>query len=439
MKIVILGSNAAGMSFAAKYKRNNPTHEVIAFEKRDYVSFGSCGLPYFVGGFFEDKKELFARSVEDTIKSGIDLRINSEVINIDFETKVVDYVNQGNTLTQEYDKLIITTGANPIIPNFGEFDQKNFSTLTTMEDGHKVFDILRKNTTKKVAIIGGGFIGLEMVEACHHLGLEVVLIEGGSRVMANQVSEEFSKIIQDHLVDKNVEVRVDTQVSKISDNNQGYKIDTSNGEILVDAIVCAVGFRPNTSFINLDKLTNGAIITDQYSKTSVEDVYAIGDCATVYNFITKKAEFIPLATTANKQARMVADYLSGNQIHLKGMIGSSCIKIMDLELATTGPKLQTLLDLGINAKEKIITDMNHTSYLPNQSEIKVKFIYDADTLVLYGCEMIGNDGVVGRLDAMVVAITNQNTTQEIGYMDFCYAPPYARTWDILNVAGNVAK
>lgn len=439
MKILIIGANAAGMSFAAKYLRNDSSAEIIAIEKRDYVSFGSCGLPYYAGGFFEEKEEMFARSVEQTIKSGIDLRINSEVISVDTSLKEVTIKADNKEYIEKYDKLIVSSGARPIVPNFGEFNKDRFTTLTTLEDGEKLKSLLTDSKAQKVCVIGGGFIGLECVESIKHRGLKPILIEGEKRVLSKTVGEEISDLVLQELKDNDVDTYLDTKVIEIKDKNQGYEIHTSNGIVEVDTIICAVGFSPNTGFIDVEKINNGAILVDEHCKTSIEDVYALGDCATIYNAVTKKSVYVPLATNANKLGRMLADYLAGKEVYYEGTLSSSCLKVMNLEIASTGAKVQDFDNSQIEVAKKVIVDMNHTSYYPGQSKIVVKIIFDKETHQIYGCEMAGQSGVVHRMDAIAVAITNKLTTEQLGYIDFCYAPPFARTWDILNVVGNVVK
>ncbi len=439
MKTVIIGSNAAGMSFAAKYKRNNPTHEVIAFEKRDYVSFGGCGLPYFAGNYFESTDTMVARNVEQTIASGIDLRINSEVKEIDFKAKKISYESAGQEKKESYDQLIISLGANPIVPDFGDYKKDGITTLVSMEDGLKLRKLLNDNKNKNVVIIGGGFIGLEVMDSAHHLGKNVTLIEREEHVMSRQFSNEMIETVETEIREQGINLMTSTSVKMIKNAESGYEIETTNQIVKADVIVMAIGFKPNTAFIDLKKQANGAILVDQYSKTSEENVYAIGDCATIYDQVQQKQVYLPLATSANKQGRMVADHLSNKPTYFKGMLASSCLKVLDFELACTGINEQVAKQMQIEYKAIKITDKNQTDYYPGQVGIDVKLIYRKADNVLLGAEMIGKKGVVGRIDALAVAIQSGVTTNELGYIDFCYAPPFARTWDILNVAGNVAK
>lgn len=439
MKTLIIGSNAAGMSFAAKYKRNNPTHEVIAFEKRDYVSFGGCGLPYFAGNFFDDQERMIARSVNKTIESGIDLRINAEVTNIDFDNKKVEYKQEDELKVETYDQILISTGANPIVPNFGEYSKEKVTTLVSMADGVKLKSLLNQDENKKITIIGGGFIGLEVMDSAHHLGKEVTLIEREETIMSRQFSSEMIEQVESEIKASGINLLTSTAVETIKDGTNNYQIRTNNGVVEADVIVMAIGFRPNTDFIDLEKLANGAIITDKFGKTNYDGVYAVGDCATIYDQVQDKMVYLPLATSANKQGRMLADHLSGKETFFKGMLGSSSLKVLDFELGCTGMNEQSAINNQVDYKVVKIKDVNQTSYYPGQERIEVKVVYRKNDNVILGAEMIGKKGVIGRLDALAVAVHAGITTNELGYIDFTYAPPFARTWDVLNVVGNVAK
>ncbi len=439
MNILILGANAAGMSFAAKHHRNNPQAKITILEKRDYISFGGCGLPYYAGGYFEDKERLFSRTPEQIIKMGIDLKINCEVTKVNKEIKQVTYLNNGNTLDVNYDKLIICTGASPIVPNFGTYDKTNVTTLTSMEDGEKLKNILAKETIQKITIIGGGFIGLEVLDSAFKLNKQVTLLERDPNILSNQYSPDIITTIEQEMINQKIILKTSCNVESIEDNDDGYIINTSLGAIKTDAIVFALGFYPNTQFINLKKLNNTAILTNQFGKTADDFIYAIGDCATIYNKILKGVVYLPLATSANKQGRMVADHLSGKEVHFKGMLGSSCLKVLDYELAVTGITEKQAIANGLKFKSKLVVDENQTDYLGYNFDIIGKIIYLEDSNQIIGCEMVGKKGVVGRINTMAVAIYSELTTNELGYLDLCYAPPFSRTWDFLNVMGNVAK
>lgn len=440
MKVVIIGGNAAGMSFAAKYKRNQPSDDVVVIEKRDYLSFGACGLPYFVAGMFDDTERMISRTPEQAIASGLDVRMNTEMLSINRVKKQVQVLYQGVESVLDYDRLIIATGARPVMPNFGEYNGEFVYTLTSREDGLAVKKALKDSSKQRVAVIGAGFIGLEVFDAAHGLGKHVTIIERESQIMSQQFSPEMIDVVEVAIRESGADLKTSTSVSAIRDSEQGgYIINTNNGDVEADIVVLSLGFKPNTEMLTLPKAPNGALLVDEYGATEDAHIFAVGDCAVVHHLALGEAVYVPLATTANKQARMMADKLAGKDTYIMGFLGSSSLKVLDYELARTGISERMAHDHNVNVSVSTIADKNQTDYFPGQEDIKVKLIYQSDTKVLLGGEIIGKKGAVSRINALAVAITAKFTTEQLGYLDFAYAPPFSRTWDALNVAGNVAK
>lgn len=444
MRVVIIGGVAAGMSAAAKLKRMKPDYEVVVYEKTDVVSFGACGLPYFVGGFFDDPQNMIARAPEKFVESGIDLKIFHEVTSIDTDSKKlkVQDVKNGDIFEDSYDKLMIATGASSIIPPIKNVKLENVSTLKSLDDGIKVKELMNRDEIKKVAIIGAGFIGLEAVEAAKKLGKEVVVFQLEDRILPQVFDKELTDILEEEIKNHNVDLRLQEIVSELVGEEKVKKVITNKGEYDADLVIIATGVRPNTAFLKDSKvnmLQNGAIIVDEFGKTSVEDIYAAGDCATIKNIVTGQDSYVPLATGANKLGRIVGENLSGANNSFQGSLGSSCIKIMDMEAACTGLTEVQAEKLGIKVKSKFISDFNQTNYYPGRNKMYVKLVYDADTKVILGGQVAGYKDAVQRCNVIAASIFGKLTTSQLGMLDLCYAPPFARTWDILNVAGNVSK
>ena len=444
MRVVIIGGVAAGMSAAAKLKRMKPDYEVVVYEKTDVVSFGACGLPYFVGGFFDDPQNMIARAPEKFVESGIDLKIFHEVTSIDTDSKKlkVQDVKNGEIFEDSYDKLMIATGASSIIPPIKNVKLENVSTLKSLDDGIKVKELMNRDEIKKVAIIGAGFIGLEAVEAAKKLGKEVVVFQLEDRILPQVFDKELTDILEEEIKNHNVDLRLQEIVSELVGEEKVKKVITNKGEYDADLVIIATGVRPNTAFLKDSKvnmLPNGAIIVDEFGKTSVEDIYAAGDCATIKNIVTGQDSYIPLATGANKLGRIVGENLAGANNSFQGSLGSSCIKIMDMEAACTGLTEVQAEKLGIKVKSKFISDFNQTNYYPGRNKMYVKLVYDADTKVILGGQVAGYKDAVQRCNVIAASIFGKLTTSQLGMLDLCYAPPFARTWDILNVAGNVSK
>lgn len=433
-KIIIIGGSAAGMSFAAKYHRNLPNDQILLFEAHEYISFGACGLPYYVQDQFSDKKEMFARTPNQMIDSGIDVRVNTKVTEINSDEKFVI----ANEEKHSYDKLIIATGATPIVPDFATVDSENVFTLTTMADGEALKHKMSSGI-KHVTVVGAGFIGLEVVDSARHLGIDVTLVERASNILSAQFGSNMTNVVEENLTDHDVELQLGTTVSKIEITLEDTTVYTEKGNFKTDAVVLAIGFRPNSSLLDCNKLSNGAIVVNENGETSITDVYAVGDVATTINLQTGNPMYLPLATNANKFAKSLADSLAGIEHTFNGMLGSSCIKVMDYDMARTGMTEAQLSNEKIDYKVKVLKDKTHTSYYEGQEDIYIKLIYEPETLVILGAEIVGKKDVVHRLDVLALAISMNVTTKQLAYIDFAYAPPFARTWEALNTAGNISK
>lgn len=444
MKVIIIGGIAAGMSAAAKFKRLSPNDDVVVYEKGDIVSFGACGLPYYVGGFFDDSNEMIARTPEAFREAGVEIYTKHEVTNVDFSNKkvTVKNLNTNEVLEESYDKLMIASGARAIIPPIKNIDLENVVTLKSMDDGNKLRELMSKEENKKIAIIGAGFIGLEAAEAAKHRGKEVTVIQLQDRVLQEVFDKDITDLLEEELRENGVNLLLSETVTELIGDGKVSKVKTNKREIEADIVILATGVKPNTDFLNCDEIKmirNGAIVVDKYGRTSVEDVYAAGDCATINSLITDREIYVPLATGANKLGRIVGENLAGQNNSFQGSMASSCIKVMDMEAARTGLSEKEVLNLGFNYKTKFITDMNQTSYYPGRERIYVKLIYDAHTRVILGGQVAGYKDAVQRCNVLAACIYAKMTTEQLGMLDLCYAPPFSRTWDVLNVAGNVSK
>ena len=444
MKVIIIGGIAAGMSAAAKFKRLSPKDDVVVYEKGDIVSFGACGLPYYVGDFFDDSREMIARTPEEFRESGVEIHTKHEVIDVDFSSKKLKVKNliTDEILEESYDKLMIASGARAIIPPIKNIDLENVVTLKSMDDGNKLRELMANDEYKKVAIIGAGFIGLEAVEAVKHRGKEVTVIQLQDRVLQEVFDNDITDLLEEELRESGVNLLLSETVVELIGDGKVSKVKTNKREIDADIVILATGVKPNTDFLKADEikmLRNGAIVVDSYGRTSVDDVYSAGDCATINNLITGKEAYVPLATGANKLGRIVGENLAGQNNSFQGSMASSCIKVMNMEAARTGLSEKEVKDLGFDYKTKFITDMNQTSYYPGRERIYVKLIYDAHTKVILGGQVAGYKDAVQRCNVLAACIYAKMTTDQLGMLDLCYSPPFSRTWDVLNVAGNVSK
>ncbi len=443
MKVVIIGAVAAGMSAAAKLKRIKPDYEVVVYEKTDIVSFGACGLPYYVGDFFHDPNMMIAREKSKFIESGIDLKTFKEVIDVDTleKTLTIKDALSGEIFIDNYDKLMIATGASSIMPSLDK-SYDNLTTLKDMNDGIKLKELISKEENKNIVIIGAGFIGIETIEAAKKLNKNIHLIGRSNRILSKVFDKEITDLLEEELRKNNIHLHLNETIQKYIGEENITKVITNKSEIDCDIVVMAIGVKPNTSFLentNIKMLSNGAIIVDECGRTSVEDIYAAGDCATIKNLVTNEDIYVPLATGANKLGRIVGENLGGINSYYPGSLASSCIKVLDMEAAVTGLTEERAKALNLDFKTKCITNYNQTHYYPGREKLLIKLIYDAKTKVILGGQIAGYKDAVQRANVLATAITAKMTTEQLGMLDLCYAPPFATTWDALNVAGNVSK
>jgi len=444
MKIVIIGGSAAGMSAAAKARRVNKEADVIVYEQSGIISFGACGLPYYVGDFFSDSNFMLARTVDQMRSAGIDVHIGHQVLSVDAVSKTIEVENleSGEIFTQRYDTLMIATGAMVIKPPFYDRNYTNVFTLTKMTDGKKLKEMAMRKEVRDVTVIGAGFIGIEVVEAMKHLGKHVRIIQRSGRVLNRVYDARITELIQDELLFQGVELILNEAVQTLEGTETITHIKTEKNIYKTDLVVIATGFRPNTTFLKgtgINMLKNGAVIVNEKGETNLPDIYSAGDCATVPHIVTGKDVYIPLATGANKLGRVVGINMAGSNAIYPGSLGSSCVKVMTYEAARTGIDEAEAEDMGIAYSTVFIKDKNQTHYYPGQEDIYIKLVYAKESKVILGGQILGKRGAALRIDPIAMAIKTKMTTEDLGMMDFCYAPPISKTWDPLNVAGNAAK
>lgn len=449
LSIVIIGGEAAGMSAAAKARRVAKDATITVYEQSDVISFGACGLPYYVGDFFADAGEMSEFSPEQFAARGIDVRTRHQVTKIDPDRQCVHVHNlaSGEYFEQPYDRLLIATGAEPIIPavpglEAGLKDGRVYC-VKTMNDGIHLKETITNPQIREVAIIGAGYIGLEMAEALERQGKSVRLIESADRPLAGTFDQEIAEWVMETLTKEGIRCHWQESVQSLTEgDDHRVVLTTDKGQYPADLVVLCTGVRPNTGFLSglgLNRLANGAIVTDDQGKTNLPAIYAAGDCATVPHGQLNKPVWIPLATYANKMGRLAGEVMAGLDKRFPGAYGAACVKVLSLEAGRVGLSEREAKEQGIDYQTVVIKDKDHTNYYPGQSDILVKLVYESSSKKLLGGQIVGGCGAVLRVDALAAAIKGGLTTEDLGMMDFCYAPPFSRTWDVLNVAGNVAR
>lgn len=441
-KVVVIGGTAAGLSAASKAKRVDPSLEITVFEKSGYISYGACGLPYFVGGMIDEPDDLVSLTVDQmTGKRGVPTFIHHEVTKIDREVKQVTVVNldTGDVSVHPYDKLVIATGARPVIPPIPGADAEGVHVLRTVEDGISLKAAAGKSG--KAAIIGGGFIGIEVAEELALSGIEVHLFEAMPRLLPF-LTEEFSARVLDTLTAHGVAVHLSAAVREIPvKDGKACGVRTDEGSVEADLVLLCIGVKPNSGLAGeagLALSVRDAILVDDEMRTSDPDIYACGDCAMEKNLITGQPVYIPLGTTANKQGRIAGGNLAGLHDTFKGVLGSMVTKAFDLTIAATGLSLQQAKDAGYEAVSSVITKADRASYYPGGRDNVLCFILDSRTGRLLGAQGIGSESVAGRINVLATAITAGMTVAEINELDLVYAPPVAPVYDPILIAASQA-
>ncbi|MBI0157038.1 CoA-disulfide reductase [Gilliamella sp. M0364] len=443
MKIIIIGAQAAGASAAAKARRKDPNATIRIYEKSDIVSFGACGLPYFIGNHFQDENEMISRTPNQFAKDGIEIKTLHEVIAIDAKLKkiTVKDLNTNNCFDDDYDKLLIAVGAAPIIPPLENHQLENIFTLRDIYDGLAIKNALTNPQNTNVVVIGAGYIGLEVTESLVALNKNVKLIQLDERVLVDAFDPELTEIIEENLK-QHCDLHLQERVQGFEGVQKVTHVITDKAKYAADIVIIATGVKPNSKVykdLELETLSNGAIVIDSYGKTNIADIYAAGDCVALYHRVSQSMTYIPLATGANKLGKVVGDNLAGGNNQFPGTLGTSALKVFDIEAGRTGLTEQQAIKAGIPYKTVIVKDKNHSNYVAGQTGIIAKLIYHAETRILLGGQIAGGNGAALRTNSLATAIWANMKIDELAMMDFLYAPPFSRPWDILNIAGGIAK
>ncbi len=439
-KVLIVGGVAGGASAAARLRRLNEDYEIIMFEKGEYISFANCGLPYYIGDSIKNRGFLLVQTVEGMKERfKLDVRNLSEVMEIDKNNKKVKVKNHktGEIYEETYDKLILSPGAMPKIPDIeGVKSCDNLFTLRNIADTDKIKNYVNINKPQKALVIGGGFIGLEMVENLHEKGVEVTLVHSRNQVM-KPVDYEIASVLHTHLIEKGVKLILNDKPNKFENN--GKKVILKSGkEIETDMIILSIGVTPESAIAKkagLEVNEKGAIVVNSKMRTSDEDIYAVGDAVQVIDFVNKKPTMIPLAWPANRQGRLVADILSGKDVEYKGTLGSLVAKVFDLTVAATGNNEKTLRDMGIPYEAVHIHPASHAGYYPGATQISFKMLFNPKTGEILGAQGVGKHGIDKRIDLIANSIKAGFTVYDLQDTEVCYAPPYNSAKDPVNMMG----
>lgn len=440
MKIVIIGSVAAGTSVAAKARRNCEDLEISIYEKDSDISYSGCGLPYYIGSENISRDELTPRDANwFKLKYNVDIFPKHEVFEIDYENKVLKIENllTNEFITDSFDKLVFATGATSIIPNIEGINCKNVFTLRNIKNSDEVLNFLNLKKPKKVTIIGSGFIGLEMVETFHLLDIEVTLIEKAKSILPT-FDKDLSIYLEKYLKETGIKFYKNDSILEIADD--GKKINLSSGESFeTEMIILCVGVIPNVklaSEIGVVLGNSGAIKVNSFMQTNLEDVYAVGDCVESFSLITGKQKYVPLGSTANKMGRVLGDHLTGGKLKFQGILGTAIVKVLDRVVAITGLRESEAIFEGYDIQTIFNIKPNRPDYYENE-ELVIKAIADKQDGKLLGVQIFGGEGVDKRIDIFVTAITAGMSVDDLFNLDLAYAPPFSLAKDSVISTGMI--
>lgn len=440
MKIIIVGGVAGGMSAATRLRRLMEDAEILVLEKGPFVSFANCGLPYYVSGEIADREALLVQTPESlSARFNLDVRPFHEVTAISPEKKTVTIKNEQGTFEETYDKLILSPGAKPLIPEMaGVAEATNVYSLRNVPDLDQIMAALAKKPAT-ATVIGAGFIGLEMAENLSSRGIKVTVVEKAPHVLP-PLDEEMAAFVQNELIRN--EVRVITGESAQSFTEQGQKIVLTNGEVLQsDMTILSVGVRPESSLAKdagIKTGLGGGIMVDETYQTSASDIYAVGDAIVVKQQISEEDALIALASPANRQGRQVADVIAGLKRSNRGSIGTAIVRVFDLAAASTGLSERTVKQSGLDYQVVHVSGKDHASYYPGASELTLKLVFEPKTGKLYGAQGVGGKGIDKRIDILATAIKGGLTIFDLPELEFTYAPPFGSAKDPVNMLGYAA-
>ena len=445
-RLVVIGGCAAGMSAASKARRLNPDLEIVVYEKTGFVSYASCGLPYYVSGLVEDHNKLVVRTPAQFAQEGIEVHLHHQVTQVDTQNRrlhVTNLLKNGRSQYQSYDKLLFATGGRPAtLPGFSLDDLGGVFVLRAVEDGLAVRHFIQRQRPQRAVIIGAGYIGLEMAESFHELGLETTVIGRPPQVL-KRFDLDMAQLLQDELESKGIQLSLGDEVKALQGDTQGRvrRVVSSKGTFEADLVLLAMGVRPNVALAKTAGVAlgeTGAIATDSQMRTNLPHVFAAGDCAEAYHRITGRGAYIPLGTTANKQGRVAGTNLGGGHAQFEGIVGTMITKVLDVYAALAGLAEKEARALGYTVQSTTIQAGSRAHYYPGGRPMHIKLVVEEGNGSLLGGQIVGDQGAGPRIDVLATALHKGMTVEELSRLDLAYVPPIAPVWDPLLVAANVA-
>ncbi|MER6524119.1 FAD-dependent oxidoreductase [Streptomyces sp. NPDC001508] len=446
-RLVVIGGDAAGMSAASQARRlRGPDElEIVAFERGHFASYSACGIPYWVGGDVPERDQLIARSPREHRARDIDLRIRTEVTEIDMARQRVRArdVDSGAESWTSYDKLVIATGARPVRPELPGIDAPGVHGVQTLDDGQALLDTLAHTDGRRAVVVGAGYIGVEMAEALINRGYEVTVVNRGAEPMAT-LDPDMGRLVHRAMEGLGITMVNDAPVTKLltGDDGRVRSVATEDAEFPADVVVFGIGVRPETALARAAGLPlgrHGGLLTDLAMRVrGQQNIWSGGDCVEVLDLVSGQERHIALGTHANKHGQVIGTNVGGGYATFPGVVGTAVSKVCDLEIARTGLREKDARRVGLRFETVTIESTSRAGYYPGASPMTVKMLAERGTGRLLGVQIVGREGAAKRVDVAAVALTARMTVEEMTALDLGYAPPFSPVWDPVLVAARKA-
>jgi NADPH-dependent 2,4-dienoyl-CoA reductase/sulfur reductase-like enzyme len=442
-RLVIIGADAAGMTAASKARRRDRSLEVVAFEKGKIASYAACGEPYYISGDVGAIDDLIARTPEQFARAGIDVRLQTEVTGIDLDRRSVTTLSHADGSTSEtgFDKLLIATGSRAFIPPLPGVDLPGVHTLRTLGDAAALGSIASAGKGR-IVIVGAGYIGIEVAEAFDSRGWQVVMVEALPSVMARTLDADLGSKVDEAMTQSDVRVLTSVMAERIEGTDRVTGVYAGGKSIPADLVVLAVGGRPVSELAvdaGIPVGSTGGIVVDEHQRTGVEGVWSAGDCAEVYHRVTRQMVNMHLGTVANKTGRVAGINITGGDASFPGVLGTAITRFHDLEVAVTGALQAQAESAGIDAVDATVSGLTAAHYMPEAKELTIRLTVERGTGVILGAQIVGGKGSGKRIDVFATAAWNRMTADDLEWVDFAYAPPFAPVWDLMAIAARKAS
>ncbi|MGX7420581.1 FAD-dependent oxidoreductase [Carnobacterium gallinarum] len=442
MKVVVVGCTHAGTAAVKTILTEHPEAEVFVFERNDNVSFLSCGIALYVGGVVKDPAGLFYSNPEELASMGATVKMEHNVQSIDTEKKsvLVEDIQNGGTFSVDYDKLVMTTGSWPIIPPIEGIKNKNILLCKNYNQANEI--IKQAETAEKIVIVGGGYIGIELVEAFAESGKKVTLIDGLDRILNKYLDKEFTDVLEQDLQERGVTLALNQAVEAFIPDETGTvkSVKTPKGEYEADLVILCVGFKPNTELLSgkVEMLPNGAIVVDEYMRTSDPAIFAAGDSCAVHYNPTGGSAYIPLATNAVRMGSLVGKNIAGEKVKYRGTQSTSGLYLFGFNIGSTGVNVGSAQHFGLDVRSVVVEDNYRPEFMPTTEKVTMKLVYEVGTNRIVGGQIMSKYDVTQSANTLSLCIQNKMTTEDLAYVDFFFQPHFDRPWNYLNILAQAA-